>query len=109
MKHHTEVYYDHFGFDPGDFVPCEISGTLAQDISHNDPRGMGGSPKNSKDTPDNLMALGRRWHDFLEMNPSYYWWFQLVHFQYMVTRKPYHETICSIYDPVFKEITDLIK
>lgn len=104
MKKHTEIYYDYFGFDPGDYVPCEISGRPAVDVSHNDPRGMGGSPKNTKDTPENLMGLSRVWHDFLEANPKYYWWFQLVHFQYMVTRKPYHETICSINDPIFEEI-----
>lgn len=108
MKNHTKVYLDYFGFDTGDFIPCEISGRPAVDISHNIPRGMGGRPKNDMDTPDNLMALARLWHDFLEMNPSYYWWYQLVHYQYMTTRKPYHETFCSIEDPIFKEITNLI-
>lgn len=108
MKNHTKVYLKHFGFDEGDFIPCEISGNPAVDISHNMPRGMGGSPNNTKDTPENLMALSRRWHNFLEENPNYYWWFQLVHCHYMVTRKPYHETNCSVNDPVFMELVNLI-
>lgn len=106
MKNHTKVYLDYFGFDEGDFIPCEISGVPAVDISHNIPRGMGGRPKNSGDTPDNLMALSRKWHDFLERNPQSYWWFHLVHCQYMVTKKPYHQTVASIDDPFFKEITE---
>lgn len=104
MKNHTKVYFKYFGFSQGDFIPCEITGGIAVDISHNDPRGMGGRPNNDLDTPENLMAMARVWHDFLEANPLYYWWFQLVHYQYMITKKPYYENLCSIDDPIFKEL-----
>lgn len=108
MKNHTKVYLEHFGFDVGDFIPCEITGNMAVDVHHITARGMGGRPKNSMDTPENLMALARKWHNFIEMNPSYYWWFHLVHCQYMVTKKPYHQTLASMDDPFFKEISENI-
>ena len=59
MKKHTKIYFNHFGYDFSDFVPCETCGSKAVDIHHIDARGMGGS---EKDNINNLMALCRKCH-----------------------------------------------
>ena len=59
MKKHTKIYFNHFGYDVSDFVPCETCGCKAVDIHHIDARGMGGS---EKDNINNLMALCRECH-----------------------------------------------
>ena len=59
MKKHTKIYFNHFGYDISDFVPCETCGSKAVDIHHIDARGMGGSDKNDI---NNLMALCRECH-----------------------------------------------
>jgi hypothetical protein len=60
MKKHTKIYMSYFGYDVGDFIPCEVCGTTAVDIHHINCRGMGGS--NLKDDITNLMALCRKCH-----------------------------------------------
>ena len=60
MKKHVKLYHEHFLYQPGDWIGCEVCDTTAVDIHHIDPRGMGGS--NSKDEPENLMALCRECH-----------------------------------------------
>lgn len=102
MKDYIKIYLDHFNFTEGDFIPCEVTGVRAVDISHNDPRGMGGSKH--KNYIGNLMALSREAHTFLEKNPTYYWWFQLIHYHYMVTKVPYNDTVLSLKDPIFEQI-----
>ena len=94
----------YYGFDPGDVIPCEITGRPAVDISHNKSRGMGGSKE--LDEPENLMALTREAHAFLELHPTYRWWFNLLHYRYMQLRKPYAEDPISFTDPIFKEIKE---
>jgi 5-methylcytosine-specific restriction endonuclease McrA len=59
MQKHTKIYFNHFGYDISDFVPCETCGSKAVDIHHIDARGMGGSDKNDI---NNLMALCRECH-----------------------------------------------
>ena len=59
MKKHTKIYFNYFGYDISDFVPCETCGSKAVDIHHIDARGMGGSDKNDI---NNLMALCRECH-----------------------------------------------
>ena len=56
---------DYFGYDIGDFIPCEMPdcGKKAVDIHHINARGMGGDPNGSKDTIENLQALCRKHHD----------------------------------------------
>lgn len=102
MKNYKQVYCDYFGHQEDDTILCEITGSIAVDISHNKARGMGGSKH--KDVIENLMALTRGAHTFLEQNPRYYWWFQLVHMHFMVTRTPYAESLLSLDDIVFNEI-----
>ena len=60
MKNHTKIYLKYFGYDPSDFIPCEMCGLKAQDIHHIEARGMGGSKH--ADTIENLMALCRQCH-----------------------------------------------
>lgn len=107
MKAHTKVYFDHFGYSEGDFIPCEITGKAAVDISHNKPRGMGGS-KHAND-PYNLMALCREAHTFLEQHPDWYWWFQLAHTHFMITKFPYAEHPISADDPMFLKLEETLK
>lgn len=62
MKHHTKIYFDFFGYTPGEFIPCEICGNTAVDIHHINARGMGGNPSGDKDNIQNLQALCRKCH-----------------------------------------------
>lgn len=50
----------YFGYDVGDFIPCEVCNSTAVDIHHINCRGMGGSKE--KDEITNLMALCRKCH-----------------------------------------------
>lgn len=100
MKKHTKVWLDHFG-EPF----CEITGhdgLDSKDIHHIDARGMGG--RKGKDNVVNLMMIKRELHTFVEMNPSYSWWFSLVHAVVLIYKKPYHELDISKKDPIFEEI-----
>lgn len=107
MTKHLKAYCKYHLCEPEEVV-CEITGRPGilggVDISHNKGRGMGGSKE--RDTKWNLMALDRRFHDFLEHNPSYLWWFQLVHSSFIAWYKPYMELLeeHGITDPVFEEI-----
>ena len=60
MKKHTLTYFNHFGYDISDFIPCEVCGKVAVDIHHIEARGIGGTKLG--DTIDNLMALCREDH-----------------------------------------------
>lgn len=60
MKKHVKLYFNYFGFDQSDFVPCEICGTQANDIHHIECRGMGGTKQD--ESIDNLMAVCRNCH-----------------------------------------------
>ena len=61
MANYKKVYWNHFSYKQGDFIPCEICGGEAVDIHHIEARGMGGSKL--KDTIPNLMALCRLHHE----------------------------------------------
>ena len=60
MKKHTMTYFNHFGYDISDFIPCEVCGKTAVDIHHIEARGIGGSK--DADNIENLMALCREDH-----------------------------------------------
>ena len=60
MKKHTLTYFNHFGYDISDFIPCEVCGKTAVDIHHIEARGIGGSKE--ADAIENLMALCREDH-----------------------------------------------
>jgi hypothetical protein len=60
MQKHTKIYFDYFGYDVTDFIPCEICETKAVDIHHIHARGMGGTKQ--ADNIENLMALCRNCH-----------------------------------------------
>ena len=54
------TYFNHFGYDISDFIPCEVCGKTAVDIHHIEARGIGGSK--DADSIENLMALCREDH-----------------------------------------------
>lgn len=60
MKKHVMTYFNHFGYDISDFIPCEVCERTAVDIHHIEARGMGGSK--IKDVITNLQALCRECH-----------------------------------------------
>jgi 5-methylcytosine-specific restriction endonuclease McrA len=68
---HKEVYWKYFGYDHGDFIPCEVCGNESQDIHHIDARGMGGDPKRTKDVIENLQALCRQCHEIMGDKKEY--------------------------------------
>ena len=61
MTKHCKVYFEYFGYDTSDFIPCELCGSKANDVHHIKSRGMGGSKK--RDVIENLMALCRKHHE----------------------------------------------
>jgi hypothetical protein len=61
MKKHTQIYFNHFGYDKTDFIGCEVCGSVAVDIHHLDAKGMGGSK--TKDYIENLIAVCRGCHE----------------------------------------------
>jgi 5-methylcytosine-specific restriction endonuclease McrA len=70
---HKAIYLKHFGFDEGDFIPCEVCESAATDIHHIKARGMGGDPQGKRDVIENLMALCRVCHveygDITDLRP----------------------------------------
>jgi hypothetical protein len=60
MKNHVKKYFEYFGYDTSDFIPCEVCGAKSVDIHHVEARGQGGSKL--KDNIENLMALCRKCH-----------------------------------------------
>jgi len=61
MQNHVKVYFQFFGYDKSDFIPCEVCKGEAVDIHHIECKGMGGSK--TKDNIENLMALCRKHHE----------------------------------------------
>lgn len=84
MKNHTKVYFEEFGYDLTDFVPCEICGARAVDIHHIEARGMGGSKL--KDNKENLMALCREDHIKYGDKKQFKEWLFRVHKRFMRSR-----------------------
>lgn len=78
MKNHTKVYMKAFGYDIGDYIPSEISGTPAVDIHHILPRGRGG-----KDIKENLIALNRDEHNLAEDKTYSQEYLQDIHNKFM--------------------------
>lgn len=60
MKKHTMTYFNHFGYDISEWIPCEVCDRTAVDIHHIEARAMGGTKQ--ADTIENLQALCRECH-----------------------------------------------
>lgn len=88
LKKHTRIYYDFFGYSPGDFVPSELSGLPCVDINHIDARGMGGDPQGKKDNIFNLMGMTREEHDKYGDKKQYKEALKEIHLAFMETRIP---------------------
>jgi len=104
MKTHTKVYLNHFKLEQGDYIGSEITGAPAQDIHHINARGMGGSK--DKDYIENLMALTRKEHDIVEMNPQLDWYFYFIHLHYLQTGVAWCQNPLSKNDYILKEILE---
>jgi hypothetical protein len=59
MQKHTDIYYKAFGYDRGDFIPCEVCRAKSMATHHIEARKMGGRPLNNLDRIENLMAICR--------------------------------------------------
>ena len=57
MIKYKKIYCDAFGYTEGDFIPSELSGSVAVDLHHINGRGKG------KDVVENLIALTREEHN----------------------------------------------
>jgi len=88
MKPHTKIYYNYFGYSPGDFVPSEISGLAAVDINHIDARGMGGDPTGLRDNIYNLMAMTREEHIAYGDKKQFKEALKDIHWEFMKTGFP---------------------
>lgn len=79
MKKHTKIYLEDMGYDPEDYIPCEIPGCgkRAVDIHHIESRGMGGTVK--ADNIKNLMGLCRYHHDEYGDKKQYKKFLQDIH------------------------------
>lgn len=77
LQKHTKIYFQYFGYTPGDFIPCEVCGAVANDIHHIQARGMGGSK--TADRIENLMALCRKHHEMYGDRKQWKDWLQKVH------------------------------
>jgi hypothetical protein len=62
MKNYVKIYFDYFGYDESDFIPCEVCGAKSVDLHHIEARSMGGNPNGDKDDISNIMALCRADH-----------------------------------------------
>ena len=71
------TYFNHFGYDISDFIPCEVCGKTAVDIHHIEARGIGGSK--DADSIDNLMALCREDHLKYGDKKQYKEWLKNIH------------------------------
>lgn len=60
MVRHKKIYCEYFGFEKGEFIPCEVCGAEAVDLHHIQRRGMGGS--DYADHILNIMAVCRPCH-----------------------------------------------
>ena len=58
MTAYKKKYLKHFNYGEQDFIPCEVCGSVANDIHHINYRSQGGT-----DDIENLMALCRYHHD----------------------------------------------
>ena len=69
MQEHTKIYYDYYGYNEGDFIPCEVDGRIAVDIHHIEYRSKFGSKnKAAQNSIRNLIALCRDCHNKAHKN-----------------------------------------
>lgn len=73
---------DFFGYDEGDFIPCEVCDSKAVDIHHLDPRGMGGKNPGA-DNIENLQALCRNCHKTYGDRSHLKAWLKSIHLKLM--------------------------
>jgi 5-methylcytosine-specific restriction endonuclease McrA len=66
MKKHIKIFFEKSGYDANEFIPCASCGSVAVDIHHLEPKGMGG--RKSVDTYDNLIQLCRSCHEKAHAN-----------------------------------------
>jgi 5-methylcytosine-specific restriction endonuclease McrA len=68
MKKHVKIYLESNHLTTADTILCEIRAegceSIAVDIHHIDPRGMGGDK--TKDVPEDLIAACRNCHNLAE-------------------------------------------
>jgi hypothetical protein len=86
MQKHTKINMNFFGYTTGDFIECELSGTIATEIHHIGCRGMGGSKE--KDYIENLMAINRENHNKYGDKKAFMVFLYVKHLRFVKEKRP---------------------
>ena len=78
MQKHTKVYFDFFGYDESDYIPCEMCGSKAVDIHHLERRTRN---KVTNDYIENLVGLCRDCHINAENDKSFNMYTRIKHLE----------------------------
>ena len=78
MQKHTKVYFDFFGYDESDYIPCEMCGSKAVDIHHLERRTRN---KVTNDYIENLVGLCRDCHNSCENEKSFNMYTRIKHLE----------------------------
>jgi len=81
MQKHTKVYFDFFGYDESDYIPCEMEcGSRAVDIHHLERRTRN---KVTNDYIENLVGLCRDCHINAENDKSFNMYTRIKHLEHV--------------------------
>ena len=78
MQKHTKVYLNFFGYDKGDYIPCEMCDDKAVDIHHLERRTRN---KITNDYIENLAGLCRSCHIKAESDKSFNMYVRIQHLE----------------------------
>lgn len=89
MKSYTKVYFGYFKIDPGDFVPCEICGSIGKDIHHIQARSK---RRDLLNDIVNIMCLCRECHEKHGDRKDKIEWLQEIHNKHLHKLPPETES-----------------
>lgn len=91
MQAHVKTYTKYFGYDKGDFIPCEYCGNGSVDIHHITPRSI--AKKASLNKIENLAAVCRDCHNRAHNNKAFNEELRAKHIKNVMHCKNDNETI----------------
>tara|TARA_R100001594_G_scaffold7766_1_gene20731 strand:- start:328 stop:639 length:312 start_codon:yes stop_codon:yes gene_type:complete len=78
MQKHTKVYMKFFGYEEGDYIPCEMCNAAAVDIHHLERRTRN---KVTNDYIENIVGLCRSCHINAENDKSFNMYTRIKHLE----------------------------